>query len=191
MNNTKIINLATPTQAADAVTKSYVDIAIQGLDTKQSVTVATTVSGTLATSFQNGSVIDGITLVTGNRILIKDNANVDNGVYTVNATGAPTRAADYQTGATVAGSFLFVERGTVNAESGWVCISDIGADVVGTNTLSFSQFSGAGSITAGTGLTKTGNTLSVNASQTQITALGTINTGIWNANTVTVPFGGT
>jgi hypothetical protein len=191
MNNTKIINLATPTTSSDAVTKSYVDLAVQGLDTKQSVVVATTVSGTLASSFQNGSVVDGITLATGNRILIKDQANVDNGVYTVNVSGAPTRATDFGSGSSVAGSFMFVERGTVNADTGWVCSSDIGSDVVGTNTLTFTQFSGAGSITAGTGITKTGNTLSVNASQTQVTALGTITTGTWNATTISVANGGT
>jgi phosphoribosylanthranilate isomerase len=191
MNNTKIINLATPTSSTDAVTKSYVDLAIQGLDSKQSVVVATTVSGIIVSSFQNGSVVDGITLVTGNRILIKDQANVDNGVYTVNVSGAPTRATDFQTGVSVAGSFIFIERGTVNADSGWVCSSDIGSDIVGTNTLTFTQFSGAGSITAGTGLTKSGNTLSVNASQTQITAIGTITTGTWNGSTIQVSSGGT
>jgi hypothetical protein len=174
MNNTKIINLATPTDSADAVTKSYVDLAVQGLDTKQSVVVATTASGTLATSFQNGSVIDGITLITGNRILIKDQASVDNGVYVVNASGSPTRALDFQIGSSVAGSFMFVEKGTINADYGWVCSSDIGSDLVGTDTLTFTQFSGAGSITAGTGLSKSGNTLSVNASQTQITSVGTL-----------------
>jgi phosphoribosylanthranilate isomerase len=191
MGTNKITGLGTPTAATDAATKGYVDGAIQGLDTKQSVVVATTTSGTLATSFANGSIVDGVVLVTGDRILIKDQASVDNGIYTVNVSGAPSRAIDFASGSSAAGTFVFVEKGTVNADSGWVCTNDIGTDIVATSTLVFSQFSGAGSILAGTGLTKTGNTLSVNASQTQITAIGTIATGVWNGSVITVPFGGT
>ena len=191
MNSTKITNLAEPTLSSDAATKQYVDIAVQGLDAKQSVLVATTVPGTLISSFQDGETIDGVSLSTGDRILIKDQGDVNNGVYIVNSSGAPTRASDFDTGSNVSGSFFFVEEGTVNSDSGWVCSSDSGVDVVGTHTLSFVQFSGAGSITAGTGLTKTGNILSVDASQTQITELGTITTGVWNSSVIGVQYGGT
>ncbi len=192
MNNTKVINVATPTNPQDAANKAYVDNAVQGIDIKNSVAVATTGAGTLASSFQNGSSIDGITLVTGDRILIKNQASsIENGIYIVQPSGAPVRSSDFASSASVAGAFTFVEKGTVNAESGWVCTNDSGTDIVGTNGLTFVQFSGAGQIIAGTGLTKTGNTLSVNASQTQITDLGTITTGVWNASLISVTYGGT
>lgn len=191
LNNTKITNLSTPTQDTDGATKGYVDLAIQGLDAKDSVVVATTISGVMATSFQNGQVVDGETLVTGDRILIKNQGDVNNGIYIVNVSGTPTRALDFDTGASVAGSFIFIEKGATNSDSGWVCSSDTGSDVVGTNTLTFVQFSGAGSIIAGTGLIKNGNELSVGSIQTQITQLGTITTGTWNASVIGVQYGGT
>jgi hypothetical protein len=195
MSTNKITNLGTPTANTDAATKGYVDLSIQGLDTKQSVVVATTVAGTLATSFINGSVIDFITLSTGDRILIKDQASgIENGIYTVNVSGSPSRSTDFSTASSAAGTFIFIEKGTVNSDSGWVCTNDIGTDVVGTDALVFTQFSGAGSIIAGTGITKTGNTLSVSASQTQITSVGTLTSlsvsGTSNLTTAVVGSGG-
>ena len=147
----------------EVATKAYVDASIQGLDVKQSVKVATTTAGTLATSFANGQSIDGYTLVTGDRILIKNQSTAsENGIYTVNASGAPTRAVDADVNADVtAGLFTFVEQGTANADTGWVLTSD-GPVTLGTTGLTFVQFSSAGVVTAGDGLTKNGNTLSAN-----------------------------
>lgn len=163
MNSTgKIVNLVDPTADQDGATKAYVDSVAQGLDIHESVRATTTVAGTLATSFEDGDQIDGVTLATGDRILIKNQASgVENGIYTVNASGAPTRAVDWDTGYEAAGAFVFVEEGTVNADSGWVCTNNSGSDETGTDALAFSQFSGAGQITAGNGLTKSGNTLDV------------------------------
>jgi len=161
LNSQKITNLATPTASTDAASKSYVDGVSQGLDVKDSVKATTTANGTLASAFANGQTIDGITLATNDRILIKDQSTqTENGIYKVNASGAPTRVDDLATGADAAGAFVFVEQGTVNAENGFVCTSNKGSAVVGTNNLVFSQFSGAGQITAGNGLQKSGNTLS-------------------------------
>ena len=161
LNSQKITNLATPTASTDAASKSYVDGVSQGLDVKDSVKATTTANGTLASAFANGQTIDGITLATNDRILIKDQSTqTENGIYKVNASGAPTRVDDLATGADAAGAFVFVEQGTVNAENGFVCTSNKGSAVVGTNNLVFSQFSGAGQITAGNGLEKSGNTLS-------------------------------
>ena len=161
-NSQKITGLADPTADADAANKGYVDGVAQGLDVKDSVKATTTANGTLASAFANGQTIDGVSLSTNDRILLKNqNTATENGIYTVNASGAPTRADDLATGADAAGAFVFVEQGTVNAENGFVCTSNKGSAVVGTNNLTFAQFSGAGQIIAGDGLDKSGNTLSL------------------------------
>ena len=150
----------TPSNINDAASKSYVDATANGLDVKNSVRAATTAAGTLASDFANGDAIDGVTLATNDRILIKDQADgSENGIYTVNASGAPTRATDFDADAEVtAGAFTFVEEGTINGDTGHV-LSTNGAITVGTTAITFTQFSGAGLLTAGTGLTKSGNTL--------------------------------
>lgn len=168
-NSNTISGVATPINAFDAANKIYVDSVAQGLSIKQSVVVATTAAGTLATSFANGQTIDGIVIATGNRILIKNQATAsENGIYVVQASGAPVRAVDLAAGSSAAGTFTFIEQGTVNADSGWVCNTDTPNDVVGTNDITFVQFSGAGAIIAGNGLSKTGNTLDVNVDTTSI-----------------------
>nr|BAR21560.1 phage-related tail fiber protein [uncultured Mediterranean phage uvMED] len=161
LNSQKITGLADPTADADAANKGYVDGVAQGLDVKDSVVATTTANGTLSTAFANGQSIDGVTLQTGDRILIKNQSTASqNGIYNVQASGAPSRATDMGTGSNAAGAFVFVEQGTVNAENGFTCTSDTGSAVVGTNNLTFAQFSGAGQIIAGDGLDKSGNTLS-------------------------------
>lgn len=149
--------------------RAYADSLANGFDVKASVRVATTAAGTLATSFENGDTIDGVTLATGNRILIKDQASgAENGIYIVNASGAPTRATDADTSAEVtAGMFTWVEEGTVNGDTGWLLTTNQ-AITLGTTALVFTQFSGLGQITAGSALTKTGNTLDVNVDGTTI-----------------------
>ena len=162
----------TPTDANHAATKQYVDAARSGLDVKQSVKVATTAQGTLSTSFAAGQVVDGYTLVAGDRILIKDQGNgsahVDNGIYTVNASGAPTRATDADENAEVTpGLFTFVEQGDTNGDAGFVLATN-DSITVGSTALLFTQFSGTGQITAGDGLSKDGSILSVNVDNTTI-----------------------
>lgn len=144
MNSQKITGLADAVGATDAVTKQQLDAVSAGLDPKQSVRVATTAAGTLASSFANGSTVDGVALVTGNRILIKNQtANTENGIYTVNASGAPTRSSDADTGLELTGgAFVFVEEGTANADTGWVATHN-GTPVLGTDPVTFSKFSAA------------------------------------------------
>jgi hypothetical protein len=157
----------TPTDSAHAATKGYVDAARSGLDVKQSVRAATTTTVNLSTDVDNGSIIDGVTLATGDRILIKDQggvgvAHVDNGIYTVNASGVPTRATDFDEDAEVTpGAFTFVEEGTASGDAGFVVATD-GSISVGSTALLFTQFSGTGQITAGEGMSKDGSTLDVN-----------------------------
>lgn len=151
----------TPSAANAAASKAYVDSVAQGLDPKQSVRVATTAAGTLASSFQNGSTVDGVTLATGDRILIKNQASQsENGIYTVNASGAPTRATDMDAWSEVPNAFVFVEVGSTLADTGWVCTSNQGG-TLNTTPITFVQFSGAGTYTQGTGITISGNTISL------------------------------
>lgn len=162
LNNHKITNLATPTSGTDAATKAYVDAVKTGLDFKDSVKVATTANITLS----GPQTIDGVGVTVGDRVLVKNQTTGSaNGVYVV-AAGAWARAADFdETGgegpAEVSpGSFVFVEQGTAQADSAWVLSTD-GTIELETTALTFVQFSGAGQITAGTGLSKSGNTLSI------------------------------
>ena len=164
MGTNKITGLGTPTDGTDAATKAYVDSAAQGIDWKASVRAATTANVTLASDLENGDTLDGITLATGDRVLVKNQSTgSENGIYVVKASGAPDRSTDADTGAELTASFaVFVEEGTVNADSGYVLTTD-GAITVGTTTLTFTQFTGLGQVVAGDGLSKTGNTLNVTA----------------------------
>ena len=201
----------TPTDDAHVATKAYVDAARSGLDVKQSVRAATTAAVLLASGLENGDAVDGVTLVTGDRVLVKNQGTAsENGIYVVQSSGAAVRATDFDgTGEVSGGAFTFVEEGTVNADSGWVVTSN-GAITVGTDAIAWVQFSGAGQITAGDGLTKTGNTInavgtagrisvssdaididSTYVGQSTITTLGTITTGVWNGTDVAVADGGT
>ena len=156
-NNYKLTNLATPTVSTDAATKGYVDATAQGLDIKASVRAATTTNGTLATAFANGQVIDGVTLATNDRILIKNQTDqTANGIYIVQASGAPVRSSDMDTGSEFPGAFTFVEEGTANADDGFVCTNNSPV-VLGTDNITWTQFSGSGSFTASDGVLLTGN----------------------------------
>lgn len=160
------IKVATPTDAAHAATKGYVDAARQGLDVKQSVRAATTAAVNIATELEEGDTLDtSVTLVAGDRVLVKNQGTASqNGIYIVQESGAAVRATDANgtadTGEVSGGTFTFVEEGDVNADSGWV-VSSNGPITVGTDPIAWVQFSGTGQITAGAALLKTGNTLDV------------------------------
>ena len=166
-NSYKIINLADPVNAQDAATKNYVDTNLQGLKPKQSVKAASTAN---VASLSGPQTIDGISLVAGDRVLLKDQTTAaTNGIYVI-AAGAWARSDDLNTWSEVPSSYVFVEQGTTNAENGYVCTSDQGG-TIGTTAITFVQFTGAGQITVSSPLSKTGNTISL--------------------GTVTVPNGGT
>jgi hypothetical protein len=154
--------------------KAYVDSVSQGLDVKNSVEAATTTN--LSATYSNGTLgvgatltfgsavttLDGYTLVDGDRILVKDQTNAfENGIYTRTSSTVFTRAIDADTSSDLSGGvFVFVEQGAVNADNGYVFTHN-GAPTIGTTDLPVSQFSGAGQITAGAALTKSGNQLDV------------------------------
>ena len=205
--------------ASSLVNKTYVDSVANGLDVKKSVRVATTANlsatynnsnGTLTATANGAIAVDGVTLSTTDRVLVKDQTDpVENGFYLVTNTGGASAAfvltrtpdandADELTG----GAFTFVEEGTNNADNGYVAVHN-GTPTIGTDDIEFEQFSGAGQIDAGNGLTKSGNTIdavgtadritinpdnidiaSTYVGQTSITTLGTIATGTWEGNSI-------
>ena len=206
--------VATPTDAAHIATKGYVDAARQGLDVKQSVRAATVGAINISADLEAGDLIDGVTLVAGDRVLVKDQSTAtENGIYVAVASGAASRSSDANgtadTGELKPGTFTFVEEGTVNSDKGFV-VSTNGTITIGSTSIAWTQFSGAGSFTAGDGLSQSGNTINVNVTsnrtaitadaidisanyvgQSSITTLGTITTGVWNGTDVAVADGGT
>ena len=192
MGTSKITGLGDPTSAQDAATKSYVDTTVQGIDWKASVRAATTANITLASALENGDVLDGVTLATGNRVLVKDQSTgSENGIYVVKSSGAPDRSTDADLDAEVTSNFaVFVEEGTVNADSGFT-LTNNGAVTIGTTALTFTQFTGLGQITAGTGLDKTGNTLDIDSTVVTLDGTQTLTNKTLTSPTLTTPALGT
>jgi len=233
VSSARITNLAEPTADSDAATKSYVDAVAEGLHVHEQVhayidTPLATITGntvtynngtsgvgatlTLSTALDiAGGDLDGDTdITTGDRLIIAgESTAAHNGIYVLTSTTVLTRATDFDTPTEMAGGdFVWVTHGTTYADTGWVLGEAVAT--VGTNDVTFVQFSGLGQITAGDGLTKSGNTLNVvgttnritaNANsidiaatyvgQTSITTLGTIATGTWNATEIGEVYGGT
>jgi hypothetical protein len=154
LNNQKIVSLADGSAATDAVTKQQLDAAITGLSWKQPVRVATTANGTMASAFQNGATIDGVVLATGDRILIKNQTTqTENGIYTVNASGAPTRATDNDSTAEMQSATVYVVAGTVNQNLSFTQTTD--NVVIGSGNVVWAQVGTGGSVyVAGAGLTE-------------------------------------
>lgn len=171
VSSKRITNLDAPVDPLDAANKAYVDAARSGLDVKGSVRVATTSDITLSNTF----VIDGISIANGDRVLVKNQLDKKtNGIYVVNASGVWPRSPDANNlnypdnqsatanAEVTSGMFTFVQEGTVNGDSGFVLITN-DPIVLGTSELEFALFSTSGTLIAGSGLQKTGDTLAVGA----------------------------
>ena len=159
----QVVNMPDPTSAQDAATKSYVDAIEQGLDIKDSVVAATDGANIDLTSSTDPNPIDGVTLSDSERVLLKDQTTAsENGIYTTVTATDPSswiRSNDADEDDEVtAGMFVFVEEGTVNQNRGFVVTSN-DPITVGSSDISFTQFSGAGQISAGDGLNKSGDTI--------------------------------
>jgi hypothetical protein len=157
LGGNQIINLGSPTLGTDAANKDYVDNSINGLKWKQPVKKLSTTNEALT----GLPTIDGGPAMTaGQRVLLTGQTNpIENGAWLV-AVGPWTRPLDFPPGGSAANAAFFVEAGTVNADTAWVCITDSPSDIIGPpggNALSFVQFASPGVITASTGLTKVGN----------------------------------
>lgn len=152
-----------PISPNDAASKSYVDSAVQGLSPKEAVRAATTGPGTLSNNFEDGDTLDGIVLVQNDRILIKDQVDAtENGVYIVNASGAPTRSPDTDTATELGTSFVFIQEGSTNAGQGWVTTFAV-TDTIGVDDVDwFPFFSGVYTGTDGIQLIGTNFQLDLN-----------------------------
>lgn len=166
LNAQRAVNAADPSAATDLVTKQYADNLIAGLAWKEEVRAATTTNGTLATAYANGQALDGLTLATGDRVLIKDQtAQSENGLYRVNSAGAPTRTTDADSTADLNNATVSVTDGTVNAGRSFTQTTK--NPTVGSSNIVWGAFAAGTTYTAGNGLTGT-TTFSVLANGTSI-----------------------
>jgi len=129
-----ITGLGAPSSGSDAATKTYVDDLVTGLKTRIITRVATTANINLSNALENGDTLDGITLATGNKVLVKSQTDAtENGIYNVVASGTATRDTDYDTVAELAGQLVIVQEGSTNADKIFLCTTDNSGSIGSVN----------------------------------------------------------
>ena len=166
-NLATITGIQDPVNPNDVANKQYVDSVAAGLKpTDPVIAVENTTNIDMTAGLPT---IDGVSILEGQRVLLAAQSDaVQNGIWEASAS-TWSRPTDFPTGGSAASTFVFVEKGTTYADTGWTCTTDEPNDVIDTNTLDWAQVSSAAQIDAGTGLTKTGNTIDFNAADTSLT----------------------
>ena len=173
-----ITGLGSPSAGSDAATKTYVDNLIAGLKTRIITRVATTANISLTTDLENGDTLDGITLVTGDKVLVKNQTDAsENGVYDVVASGAASRNSDYDTISELAGQIVVIQEGTTNGDTLFLCTTDSDA-TLGTSDITFTKIEPAntGTVTS-VGVADAGSS-EFTVTGSPVTSSGTINLAV-------------
>jgi hypothetical protein len=143
MGGNQLTNVGDPGAAQDAATKAYVDGIAANLGKRARVRAATTANITIATALNNADTLDGVTLATGDLVLVKDQSSAaENGVYEVGVS--PARATEFDTYNEHPGSLIAVQEGTTNADTIWLCTSNVGG-ILNTTAINFSSL-GTGNV---------------------------------------------
>jgi hypothetical protein len=173
-----ITGMPSPSSGTDVTTKTYVDDLVAGLKTRIITRVATTANINLSTDLENGDTLDGITLVTGNKILVKDQTNqTQNGIYIVPASGAASRDPDFDTVAELAGQLVIVQEGSTNADKIYLCTTD-NSGSIGSVNITFSQVQPSFTGTVTSVAVADAGSSEISVSGSPITTSGTITLGV-------------
>ena len=172
-----ITGLGSPSAGSDAATKTYVDNLVTGLKTRIICRSATTANITLATDLENGDTLDGVTLATDDKVLVKNQTTTSqNGIYVVVASGTASRDPDFNTVAELAGQLTIIKEGTTNADTMWLCTTDSGT--IGVASITFTQiFPSAGGTVTSVAVADAGAS-EFTITGSPITSSGTINLAI-------------
>jgi hypothetical protein len=173
-----ITGLGDPSSTSEAATKNYVDNLVAGLRTRAVARVASTTNVAISSGLENGDTLDGVTLVTGNRVLLKDQSTASqNGLYTVVASGAASRDTEYDTISELAGQLILVSEGSTHADDLFLCTTDTSA-TLGSSTISYTQvFPSSGGTVTSVGLADAGSS-EFTVTNSPVTSSGTINIAV-------------
>ena len=177
-----VTGLGSPSSGSDAATKTYVDNLVAGLKTRIIVRAATTANIDLTADLQNGDTLDGLTLATGEKVLVKNQTDAsENGIYDVVASGTATRNSDYDAIAELAGQIVVVQEGTTNADTIYLCTTDTSA-TLGSSNITFTIITPAnvGTVTS-VGVSDAGSS-EFTVTNSPITSSGTITLAVNSIN---------
>jgi len=177
-----ITGMSAPSGSSDVTTKSYVDDLVAGLKTRIITRVATTANINLSNALENGDTLDGISLATGNKVLVKNQTDAtENGIYLVAASGAASRDPDFNTVDELAGQLVIIQEGTTNEDTIFLCTTDTGG-TIGSVNITFSQVQPQFTGTVSSVAVADAGSSEFTVTGSPITTSGTINLAVNNIN---------